>query len=122
MSDTFWLGLHHMQIAIPRNSEDECRTFYTEVLGLTEVPKPPVLAAKGGLWYRVGNLELHLGSDDDFRPAKRSNPSITVANLDVIAEKLTQAGVEFTWDTNYPGHRRIHTFDNFGNRLEFFEA
>lgn len=119
--DLFWLGLHHVQIAIPVGAEDECRKYYTDVLGLVEVPKPPVLIAKGGLWYRVGTLELHFGTDESFRPARRAQPSIAVTSLDKIADRLKLYDYDFTWDTNYPGHRRIHTFDIFGNRLEFFE-
>jgi catechol 2,3-dioxygenase-like lactoylglutathione lyase family enzyme len=39
-------GLHHVQLAIEPGSEDRCRGFYVGVLGMTEIPKPPALAAR----------------------------------------------------------------------------
>lgn len=113
------LGLHHMQIAIPPNSEDECRRFYLDVLGMHEVRKPPVLAARGGLWLRADRLEIHLGVEQDFRPARKAHPGILVADLDGLAKRITDHDVEITWDDNFPGHRRFYAFDNLGNRLEF---
>jgi hypothetical protein len=45
------VGLDHVQLACPTGSEDTLRHFYGEVLGMTELPKPPVLAARAPvLW------------------------------------------------------------------------
>ena len=44
-------------------SEDALRGFYGRVLGLQEVTKPPVLAARGGCWFRGYGIELHFGVD-----------------------------------------------------------
>lgn len=114
-------GLHHIQLAIPAGSEDECRAFYLGVLGMTEAQKPPALAARGGLWVRADKLELHLGVEEDFRPARKAHPGILVGDLDALAARLTDHGVEVSWDNNFPGHRRFYTFDNLGNRLEFLQ-
>ena len=118
-SDTFGLALHHVQLAVPPGSEDECRRFYVDVLGMTEVAKPPELAARGGLWVRADRLEIHLGVEPDFRPARKAHPGILVGDLDALAERLCAHGVEVTWDDNFPGYRRFYAFDNVGNRLEF---
>jgi catechol 2,3-dioxygenase-like lactoylglutathione lyase family enzyme len=112
-------GLHHVQLSIPPGSEDECRAFYVDKLGMTEVQKPPVLAARGGLWVRADNLEIHLGVEKDFRPASKAHPGVLVADLDGLAKRLADKGVEITWDENFPGHRRFYAADNLGNRLEF---
>ncbi|MEU9016620.1 VOC family protein [Actinomadura sp. NPDC048394] len=117
----FGYGLHHVQIAIPPGSEDECRRFYVDVLGMIEIQKPPVLAARGGLWVRADTLEIHLGVEQDFRPARKAHPGIRVADLDGLAKRLTGNDVEVTWDDNFPGHRRFYAFDNLGNRLEFLQ-
>lgn len=118
----FGFSLHHVLLAIPAGSEDDCRSFYVDLLGLLELTKPPVLAAKGGLWVRGDDLELHLGVEADFRPAGKAHPGIRVEGIDVLAERLTAAGVDFTWDTtNFPGHRRFYAKDPVGNRLEFIE-
>lgn len=117
----FAYGLHHVQIAIAPGSEDECRRFYVDVLGMLEIKKPPELAARGGLWVRADTLEIHLGVEQDFRPARKAHPGIRVADLDALAERLTAKGTEVTWDDAFPGHRRFYASDPLGNRLEFLQ-
>ncbi|MEP7055810.1 MAG: VOC family protein [Actinomycetota bacterium] len=114
-------GLHHVQLAIPPGSEDACRGFWGGILGMAEVEKPPVLAARGGCWFRGGGLELHLGVDADFAPARKAHPGILVADLDALAQRLSQNGLEATWDGEFPGHKRFYASDPVGNRLEFLE-
>jgi transcriptional regulator len=114
-------GLHHVQLAIPPDSEDECRRFWGAVLGMAELEKPPVLAARGGCWFRGGGLEVHLGVEDDFVPARKAHPGILVSGLDSLASRLAAAGIEIRWDGEFPGHRRFYADDPFGNRLEFLE-
>ena len=81
------LGRHHVQLAIPPGTEDQARSFYVDVLGMTEVQKPSVLAARGGLWIRADKLEIHLGVETDFRPARKAHPGILVADLDALAAR-----------------------------------
>ena len=114
-------GLHHVQLALPAGGEDACRAFYVGVLGMTEVEKPPVLAARGGLWVRADGLELHLGVEAEFRPQRKAHPGILVADLDAVAERLTSNGRPVTWDDDFPGMRRFYTEDDHGNRLEFLQ-
>ena len=117
----FGLGLHHVQLAIPAGSEDDCRAFWVGLLGLVELPKPPALAARGGLWVRGDGVELHQGVEADFRPARKAHPGIRVEDLDGLAAALTAGGVEVTWDDDFPGHRRCYAADPVGNRLEFIQ-
>jgi catechol 2,3-dioxygenase-like lactoylglutathione lyase family enzyme len=114
-------GLHHVQLAIPAGSEDACRGFYVDLLGMREVAKPPVLAARGGLWVRADGLELHLGVEEGFRPARKAHPGIRVVGLDTLATRLAEAGVAVRRDADFPGHRRCYADDPVGNRLEFIE-
>ncbi|MCL2543741.1 MAG: hypothetical protein FWE71_14960 [Nocardioidaceae bacterium] len=60
------LGLDHVQVGIPRGGEEAARTFYNTLLGLIEVPKPPVLAARGGCWFQSSGAVLHLGVEEPF--------------------------------------------------------
>lgn len=113
--------LHHVQLAMPAGEEERARAFWVGVLGLVEVAKPPALAARGGLWVRGDGVELHLGVEADFRPARKAHPGLRVADLDAVAARLTAAGVEVTWDDDFPGHRRFYAADPFGNRLEFLQ-
>lgn len=121
MSDGVFAGLHHAQLAMPRGEEEAARAFYAGALGMTEVEKPPVLAARGGAWFRAGGLELHLGVEEEFRPAGKAHPGVLVADLDEVVRRLGAAGQDVTWDADLPGFRRIYAHDPFGNRLEFLQ-
>ncbi|WP_029723644.1 VOC family protein [Salinispora cortesiana] len=113
--------LHHTQLAIPPKSEPTVREFYGGVLGMAEIDKPPALAARGGCWFRSGGLEIHLGVEQNFRPARKAHPGILVDDIDALAKHLGEHGIEVDWDDNFPGHRRIYAHDPLGNRLEFLE-
>jgi len=82
-----------------------------------DVDKPPVLAACGGVWFRAGAVELHLGVEEDFRPARKAHPGIVVTDLDGLVERLARANQPLRWDTDFPGFRRVYAHDPFGNRL-----
>ena len=66
------LGIDHVQVAAPAGSEDDARRFYGELLGLPEVPKPPVLQARGGVWFACGAHQLHVGVSEQFTPAEKN--------------------------------------------------
>ncbi|MCX9191698.1 glyoxalase [Carbonactinospora thermoautotrophica] len=112
-------AVHHVQLAAPPGSEDRLRDFYGRVLGMTEVPKPPELARRGGCWFRAGDVELHLGIEEDFRPARKAHPGLVVEDIDAYAARLAAHGAR--WDDALPGYRRFYSEDPFGNRLEFLE-
>lgn len=114
-------ALDHVQLAAPEGSEDVLRTYYTDVLGMTEIPKPPVLAARGGCWFAAGPVQLHLGIEADFRPARKAHPGVRVTGIEAYAARLTERGAEVVWDDNLPGHLRFYSQDPVGNRLEFLE-
>jgi catechol 2,3-dioxygenase-like lactoylglutathione lyase family enzyme len=114
-------SLHHVQLALPPGAEDACRGFYVGILGMLEITKPPILAARGGLWVRADDLEIHLGVEQDFRPAKKAHPGIRVHDLTALAKHLTDLEVKVTWDDNFPGHLRFYAVDPVGNRLEFLQ-
>lgn len=113
--------LHHIQLACPPGSEPVLREFYAGVLGLAEIPKPPVLAARGGCWFRGHDIELHLGVETDFRPARKAHPGILVRDLDDWARRLDEAGYPVAFDDDLPGMRRFYSEDPHGNRLEFLQ-
>jgi catechol 2,3-dioxygenase-like lactoylglutathione lyase family enzyme len=114
-------GLHHVQLAIPVGGEDLARRYYGEILGMTEVEKPPVLAARGGCWFRGGSLEVHLGVEKEFRAAAKAHPGILVHDLDALASRLRSGGADVEWDGSFPGYRRFYSHDLHGNRLELME-
>ncbi|MET9822893.1 VOC family protein [Streptomyces sp. NPDC006349] len=115
-------GLDHVQLAAPPGSEGALRAFYTGVLGMTELPKPTALAARGGCWFAAGPVRLHLGVEaTGFRPARKAHPGLWGTGIDACAARLEAHGTPVTWDHALPGHRRFHCADPVGNRLEFLE-
>jgi catechol 2,3-dioxygenase-like lactoylglutathione lyase family enzyme len=114
-------GLDHVQIAAPAGCEEEARRFFGGLLGLEELPKPAPLAARGGVWFRAGAQQLHVGVEADFAPARKAHPAFTVDGLDELARRLVAAGVEVRWDDELPGLRRFYASDPWGNRLELLE-
>lgn len=117
------VGIDHVQVAIPPGGEDEARRFYGELLGMTEVPKPPALAGRGGCWFTSGAAVLHLGVEEPFAAARKAHPAFLVTDLDALQRSLEAAGaVCVRTDGELPGVRRFHTTDPFGNRLEFQQA
>jgi len=116
-------GLHHVQIACPAGSEESLRAFYGGLLGLPEIPKPPVLAARGGCWFAIGGThELHCGVEESFAPARKAHPCLLVGDVDAAAAAVAAAGGAVRWDDAIPGVRRFHTDDPVGNRVELQQA
>ncbi|GAA4787548.1 VOC family protein [Streptomyces sanyensis] len=114
-------AVDHVQLAAPPGSEDALRAFYAGVLGMAETPKPPVLAARGGCWFALGPVRLHLGVEEDFRPARKAHPGLRVTGIEAFARRLEARGAAVVWDDHLPGHRRFYSEDPVGNRLEFLE-
>lgn len=116
------LSIDHVQIAMPEGEEDKARAFYVGVLSFTEIPKPPGLAKRGGAWFLSGDVQLHLGAEAGFKPARKAHPAFVVSDLDALLTRVREAGCET--DTSQPpldGYRRAHILDPFGNRIELME-
>lgn len=107
---------------MPQGGEEKARAFYVRLLGLIELPKPSELAGRGGAWFQCGALQLHLGVELEFRPAKKAHPALRVEQLDELLSRLRSAGCEVADDTSVPKIRRAFTADPFGNRIELVAA
>ena len=55
------LSVDHVQLAIPVGGEERAREFYTGILGLSEVEKPPAMAGRNSIWFAAGAANVHLG-------------------------------------------------------------
>ncbi|QFT87568.1 Glyoxalase-like domain protein [Bacillus sp. THAF10] len=113
--------IDHVQLAMPRGEEEIARKFYEQILGFQEVEKPELLKKRGGVWFALGTVKLHLGVEEPFTPAQKAHPAFTVENIESMKQHLNNQGVEYLTDDNLPGANRIHVHDVFGNRLEFLE-
>lgn len=116
------LSIDHVQLAMPAGEEEKARQFYMNVLGFSEIPKPPELAKRGGAWFQSENVQIHLGVEADFRAARKAHPAFLVDDVKTLLAKVQDAGYEV--DTTQPplaGYQRAHVFDPFGNRIELME-
>jgi catechol 2,3-dioxygenase-like lactoylglutathione lyase family enzyme len=110
--------IDHVQLAMPPREEGKARAFYCGLLGMTELPKPPELAKRGGCWFESGDVQIHLGVEGDFRPAKKAHPALRCRDYAALVQRLRDAGVEVREPDDIPRVRRCHIDDPFGNRLE----
>lgn len=137
-----YYAIHHVQLNCRPGTEAAQRAFFVDVLGLTELAKPPVLAARGGCWFRGpepdGTVEFHLGVVSADTPPK-AHPGVVWGDVDSLRElarRLEAAGHPVTWDgelngfgmrlngspgapLHEAGMHRFYTTDPNGNRLEF---
>jgi catechol 2,3-dioxygenase-like lactoylglutathione lyase family enzyme len=118
------VGIDHVQLAMPAGPEAEARAeaFYQGVLGLPRVPKPPELATRGGCWFELGPAKVHLGVEEEFRPARKAHPALVVAGLGDLCGQLDQAGYPTRRAEDVPGRPQWYVDDPFGNRIELTPA
>jgi catechol 2,3-dioxygenase-like lactoylglutathione lyase family enzyme len=118
---TQFSAVDHVQLAMPPGGEEQARSFYGDLLGLTEVPKPVELAGRGGAWFSGGAITLHLGVGQEFRPARKAHPALLVEGLAELAARLQRGGCAIQRDVQFSGCERVHVSDPFGNRIELLE-
>jgi predicted enzyme related to lactoylglutathione lyase len=103
---------------MPRGGERQASHFYGELLGLASIPKPADMENPEGLWFTLGDQQLHLGVQEDPPHASRAHVALIVDDLDALADALRAAGVEVKESNDAGELRRAHVWDPFGNRLE----
>ena len=115
-------GIDHVQIAMPVGAEALARQFYSGILGLPEIPKPAVLAVRGGVWFQCGSVQIHLGADPHFQAAKKAHPALVVHDFPALSDALARHGVAVHPEEEVGGRQRANLFDPFGNRVELIAA
>jgi catechol 2,3-dioxygenase-like lactoylglutathione lyase family enzyme len=114
-------ALDHVQLAMPAGREQDAREFYHGILGIPELRKPPQLEGRGGCWFERGALKVHLGVEQDFRPAKKAHPAFIVDQLRALVSKLAAGGYRVADDEPLAGYDHVFVHDPFGNRIELME-
>jgi catechol 2,3-dioxygenase-like lactoylglutathione lyase family enzyme len=115
-------AIDHVQLSMPAGEEMRAREFYADILGLRQVPKPAVLAQRGGAWFENGSVKVHLGVETDFRPARKAHPAFVVEALQELVAVLKDKGYPVTDAEPMSGIERVHIDDPFGNRIELMEV
>jgi catechol 2,3-dioxygenase-like lactoylglutathione lyase family enzyme len=118
VNPTPFSAIDHVQLAAPAGSEDMARSFYGELLRMQELPKPALLAKHGGVWFASGDVQIHIGIEQDFRPARKAHPALRCRDYQELLARLRAAGVEVNEVDDIPGVRRAHIHDPFENRIE----
>ncbi|MHB1242646.1 MAG: VOC family protein [Gaiellaceae bacterium] len=115
-------AIDHVQLAAPPGCEEDARRFFGGLLGLEELDKPEPLRARGGVWFRIGAQELHVGVEQGFAPAAKAHPAFRAARYDELVARLQAVGIEVAGDDALPGVRRCYVADPWGNRIELLEG
>ena len=116
------LRLHHVQITIPRDAEEQGHHFYCDVLGLPEVKKPAALAGRGGFWLQLGDAQVHVGTEDGVdRAATKAHLAYEVDDLAYWRARMREHGIAMLDSAPIPGYDRFEFRDPFGNRVELIQ-
>ena len=116
------IGVHHAQITIPKGLEQQAKDFYCGVLGLNEMKKPISLKGRGGFWLSLGNIDVHVGTEDGFdRFSTKAHLAYQVDNMNKWKNKLNNLGIEIADSIPIEGYERFEFRDPFGNRIEIIE-
>jgi len=117
-------AIHHVQFTYPPEVEDATHLFYSQVLGLTKIPRPEVIKNDPGAWYKLGSIELHVSQEKNTNNhTTRRHICFQVDNLQAYEEYLKAHGVEIIPDqVPLPGYQRFFLRDPAGNRIEITEV
>jgi hypothetical protein len=63
-------------------------------------------------------VQLHLGADPDFAPAKKAHPALAVDDMATLLGELRAKHIEIDPQETVQGRERVNVFDPFGNRVE----
>jgi catechol 2,3-dioxygenase-like lactoylglutathione lyase family enzyme len=111
--------IDHVQITLPEGEENKAREFYSGLLGLEEVEKPDSLKASGGVWFKTGDAELHLGVENSS--ASKRHPAFEIEDIEEVKQLLINNNVKIKEEIPIPGRKRFSIYDPFGNRIELLE-
>ncbi len=112
------IGIDHVQITVPKALEAECLAFYREIFGFSEIPKPENLRGRGGAWFQVGRLQMHIGVDPEPSPRSKRHICFLVADIGAAKAEVARRGLAIEEESAAEGLSRIFILDPGGNRIE----
>ena len=117
------ITLHHVNVTVTPELEQQTKHFYGAVLGLQQVPKPQG-SRPAGAWYQIGANQLHLSVEkENAGPLSSRHICFAVDDLKATENKFRDAGVEIIPDSRpVEGNPRFYVRDPAGNMLEIVQS
>ena len=116
------MKLSHVNVTMPEGGEARARTFYHDLLGLAEIPKPAAIRNRGGVWFDAGGLDVHISVEENrLSPDARRHFGLECEDVAKLRARLEAAGFK-TEDGRPVPWLRFLVCDPFGNRIEIHEA
>ncbi len=114
------VSFHHVNVTVPRALEQAAKDFYSARLGLEEIPKPEASRGRGGAWYQLDGVQLHVSLADALNEGSSTrHVCFVVEDLNRARDYLASAGVEILPDPRpVPGTQRFYVRDPGGNLIE----
>lgn len=112
--------LQHVSIPRPPGSDKRTRAFYSDLLGLEEIPAPASIQSMDVIWFKLAeDAELHIFREDPLGDTSIRHLCLVVEDVDAMRRKLSAAGFA-PWDVpKIPGRPRFFCRDPNGNIIEF---
>jgi len=111
-------GIDHVQIAVPKALEAASLKFYREIFAFPEIVKPAELQARGGAWFQVGAIQMHIGVDPDASPKSKRHICFLTTDLTTAKAFVLAKGVAIEEEGVAEGLSRFFVRDPAGNRIE----
>lgn len=112
------IGIDHVSVVITDVARS--RRFYTEVLGLKEIPRPHTFDFVV-IWYDLGNQYLHLLLKERPDTLSPRHFALHVANAVTARTYFESQHVPTMETTPIPGADRFFISDPDGNRIEILQ-
>jgi catechol 2,3-dioxygenase-like lactoylglutathione lyase family enzyme len=127
-----FVGVMHEGIPVATKNLDACIKFYTEVLGLHQIPRPPALDEIGrGAWLEDDRkrVQFHLiASDNEQRPLPGSkiapagrNTAWIIQDAAAFRTRMKSLGIHFEEIGSLVGRPQLFLLDPEGHTWEFQE-
>jgi len=115
-------AIHH--VSILTTNVKRAVKFYSEILDLAPSDKRPELGFDGA-WFEIGTQQIHLIAEPAETPPQKpgnrcgrdAHIAFQVDNLELLIERLAQAGIEY--EKSRSGRAALFCRDPDGNALEF---
>ncbi|HSE98361.1 MAG TPA: VOC family protein [Blastocatellia bacterium] len=115
------IEVNHIQVTVPETALADAKHFYGSVLALEEIPRPSTTSSRGGAWYRLGEVEIHLSVEDAAAAngASKRHICYLVADIKEAEAEFRRANVEILPDERpVEGWIRFYVRDPGGNKIE----